>query len=113
MPRIAWANLHLEASSDGSTDIRVVGTCHAGDEDSEAAAMESAVGVAPTSVSTFQKTYMDGIEFLGGGTTSSRQTFAAGSDVIASMSLDLAQALVQLVKRVRRTASPSARSSTR
>jgi FAD/FMN-containing dehydrogenase len=98
MPRTAWANLHLDAGSDGSTDIRVVGTCHAGDEDSEATAMENAVGVAPTSVSTFQKTYMQGIEFLGGGTTSSRQTFAAGSDVIPSMSSDLATAIVQLVK---------------
>lgn len=98
MKRSAWANLHIEASSDGSTDIRVVGTCRAGDEDSEAAAMESAVGFAPTSVSTFQKTYMQGIEFLGGGTTSSRQTFAAGSDVVKSMSPDLAQALVKRVK---------------
>ncbi|HSS68228.1 MAG TPA: FAD-binding oxidoreductase [Nocardioidaceae bacterium] len=98
MPRTAWANLHLDASSDGSTDIRVVGTCRAGDEHSEATAMENAVGVAPTSVSTFQKTYMQGIEFLGGGTTSSRQTFAAGSDIIAKMSPDLAQAIVKLVK---------------
>ena len=99
MPRSAWANLHLDGSSDGSTDIRVVGTCQAGDETSEAHAMQNAVGVAPTSVSTFQKTYMQGIEFLGGGTTSSRQTFAAGSDVIGSMSSDLAQAIVKLVKQ--------------
>jgi FAD/FMN-containing dehydrogenase len=99
MQRSAWANLHLDASSDGSTDIRVVGTCRAGDEDSEATAMENAVGVAPTSVSTFQKTYMQGIEFLGGGTTSPRQTFAAGSDIIASMSSDLAKALVHLVSQ--------------
>jgi hypothetical protein len=99
MPRSAWANLHLDGSADGSTSIRVVGTCRAGDEAGEAAAMESAVGVAPTSVSTFQKTYLDGIEFLGGGTTSARQTFAAGSDVIARMSADLAQALVRLVRR--------------
>jgi FAD/FMN-containing dehydrogenase len=98
MPRSAWANLHLDGSSDGSTDIRVVGTCREGDEDGEATAMENAVGVAPTSVSTFQKAYLQGIEFLGGGTTSSRQTFAAGSDVIASMSSDLATTLVQLVK---------------
>jgi FAD/FMN-containing dehydrogenase len=98
MPRTAWANLHLDGSSDGSTEIRVVGTCQAGDEDTEATAMENAVGVAPTSVSTFQKTYMEGIEFLGGGTTSSRRTFAAGSDVIATMSADLSQALVKLVK---------------
>jgi FAD/FMN-containing dehydrogenase len=98
MQRSAWANLHLDASSDGSKDVRIVGTCHAGDEDSEANAMENAIGVAATSVSTFEKSYMQGIEFLGGGTTSSRQTFAAGSDVIPKMSKDLAQALVALVK---------------
>jgi FAD/FMN-containing dehydrogenase len=99
MPRSAWANLHLDGGSDGSTSIRVVGACRAGDEVAEATAMEGAVGVAPTSVSTFQKTYLQGIEFLGGGTTSARQTFAAGSDVISRMSSDLAHALVRLVRR--------------
>jgi hypothetical protein len=97
MPRSAWANLHLDASP-GSTSVRVVGTCRAGDEDHEAAALESAIGVNPTSVSTFQKTYLAGIEFLGGGTTSSRQTFVAGSDVIPGMSRNLARSLVSLVE---------------
>jgi FAD/FMN-containing dehydrogenase len=98
MPRQAWANLHLDASSDGATSIHIVGACHAGDEESEAAAMQSAIGVRTTSERVFQTTYMDGIEFLGGGTTSSRQAFAAGSDVIASMSSDLAQTMVRLVR---------------
>jgi FAD/FMN-containing dehydrogenase len=98
MPRSAWANLHLDASP-GSTSVRVVGACRAGDEESEAAALETAVGLSPTSVSTFQKTYLAGIEFLGGGTTSPRQTFVAGSDVIPRMSKDLAEALVTLVER--------------
>jgi FAD/FMN-containing dehydrogenase len=98
MKRSAWANLHLEASSDGSTAVRVVGTCRAGDEDSEAAALEAAVGVTPTSVSTFQETYLGGIEFLGGGTTSSRQSFAAGSDVLRRMTPDLARTLASIVK---------------
>jgi FAD/FMN-containing dehydrogenase len=97
MPRTAWANLHVEASG-GNTDIRVVGTCRAGDENSEAHAMENAVGVAPTSVSTFQKTYLQGIQFLGGGTTSSRTTFAAGSDIIKQMSPALATTIVTLVR---------------
>jgi FAD/FMN-containing dehydrogenase len=97
MPRQAWANLHLDAGG-GSASIHIVGTCHAGDEESEAAAMQRAIGVPTTSESTFQKTYMQGIEYLGGGTTSSRQTFAAGSDVIKQMSPDLAQTVVKLVK---------------
>jgi FAD/FMN-containing dehydrogenase len=98
MKRSAWANLHLDAAP-GSASIHIVGTCRAGDEDHEASALENAIGVMPTSVSTFQKTYLHGIEFLGGGTTSARQTFAAGSDVIPAMSQDLAQSLVKLVKQ--------------
>jgi FAD/FMN-containing dehydrogenase len=98
MPRSAWANLHLDASADGSTDIHVVGTCRAGDESREATAMVDAAGVEPTSVSLFQRPYLEGVQFLGGGTTSPRQTFAAGSDVIASMSPDLSKAIVALVK---------------
>jgi FAD/FMN-containing dehydrogenase len=98
MPRQSWANLHLDASSDGSTSIHILGTCHAGDEESEAASMQSAIGVPTTSESAFEKPYMRGVEYLGGGTTSSRQTFAAGSDVIPKMSSDLAQAIVHLVK---------------
>jgi FAD/FMN-containing dehydrogenase len=98
MPRQAWANLHLDASSDGSTSIHIVGACHAGDEEDEALAMQSAIGVPTTSESAFEMSYLEGIEYLGGGTTSSRQTFAAGSDVIPAMSSDLAHAVVTLVR---------------
>ena len=47
--------------------------------------MEAAAGVDATSVSTFQRSYMGGVEFLGGGTTSPRQVFAAGSEVLPRM----------------------------
>jgi FAD/FMN-containing dehydrogenase len=99
MPRSSWMNLHLEAGSDGSTSARVVGACQAGDEDQEAAAIERAVGVDATSTSTFQRSFLDGIAFLGGGTTSSRQAFAAGSDVIATMSPTLSRTLPRIVAR--------------
>ena len=97
MPRSSWMNLHLEAGADGSTRARVVGVCRAGDEDDEAAAIERAVGVDATSTSTFQRSFLDGIAFLGGGTTSDRQAFAAGSDVIAAMSPRLARTLPRIV----------------
>ncbi len=97
MPRTSWMNLHLEAGSDGSTRIRVVGVCRAGDEDAEAAAVQQTVGVDGTSVSTFQKEFLDGISFLGGGTTSARQAFAAGSDVVADMTQGLSRALPAVV----------------
>jgi FAD/FMN-containing dehydrogenase len=99
MPRSAWMNLRLEAGSDGSLRARVVGACPAGDEVQEAAAIERAVGVDATSTSTFRRSFLDGIEFLGGGTTSPRQAFAAGSDVISAMSPRLTRALPHLVAR--------------
>ncbi len=97
MPRTSWMNLHLEAGADGSTRVRVVGVCRAGDEGVEAAAVQRAVGVDGTTVSTFQKSFLDGVTFLGGGTTSARQAFAAGSDVIGAMTQDLSRALPSVV----------------
>ena len=99
MPRSSWMNLRLEASGDGSTRVRVVGTCAPGDQGREAAAIQRAVGVDGTSVSTFEKSFLDGIAFLGGGTTSSREAFAAGSDVVAAMSRQLSQTLPRIVAR--------------
>ncbi len=89
MPRSAWCNLHLEAGADGSTGVRIVGACSEGDQDAQVAAMERAVGLEATSVSTFGKAFMDGVRYFAGGTTSSRQAFVAGSDVVARMSRTL------------------------
>jgi FAD/FMN-containing dehydrogenase len=97
MDRSAWANLHLDAGSGSSTAVRVVGTCSAGDEESEASAMEAAVGVAAAGVSTFSRPFLDAVSFLGGGTTSARQAFAAGSDVVPAMTPALSRVLAALV----------------
>jgi FAD/FMN-containing dehydrogenase len=93
MDRTAWANLHLDASSRGTATVEVFGTCSAGEEESEATAMESAVGANATDVSTFSKSFIDAVSYLGGGTTSARQAWAAGSDVLAAMPPALATAL--------------------
>lgn len=92
-----WANLHLEGNADGSKDIRIVGVCKAGRQDAEAAAMEAATGVRATSTSTFQRSYLGGVQFLGGGTTSPRQVFAAGSEILPRMPGDLSRLLPGLV----------------
>jgi FAD/FMN-containing dehydrogenase len=97
MPHTTWANLHVEASSSGSTEIRVVGVCLPGHQASEAAAMESAVGVKATESSLFTKSYLDGVQFLGGGTTSPRQGWAAGSDVLPRMTVPASQAIVKVI----------------
>jgi FAD/FMN-containing dehydrogenase len=98
MPRSVWANLHLEALADGSTRVRVVGVCRAGDEDEQAAAMERAIGVDASSVSTFRRSYLEGVQFLGGGTTSPRTGFAAGSDVLGGLPRRVADDLAGLVR---------------
>jgi FAD/FMN-containing dehydrogenase len=99
MPRSVWCNVKLEASSDGSTRVRVGGACTAGDQEAQAAAFERAVGVDATSVSTFEQSFMDGVRFFGGGSTSARTAFAAGSDVVESMSPDLSRRLAQVITR--------------
>lgn len=99
MPRSVWCNARLEASSDGSTRVRMGGTCAPGDQDAQAAAMQRAIGVDATSVSAFELSFMDGVRFFGGGSTSSRVAFAAGSDVITTMSGDLSQRLVHVIAR--------------
>ena len=108
MRRSSWANLHLEAGSDGSASVRVVGTCRAGDADSEAAAMEAAVGVDATSVSTFDKSFLEGVQFLGGGTTSPRQAFVAGSDVVPVMTRALSRTLPGVVAQRAASGHPAA-----
>ncbi len=98
MPRSTWANLHLDASS-GSTSVRIVGVCEAGDEDAQAAAMQREIGIDATSESTFRRSFLDGVRFLGGGSTSARTSFAAGSDVLAGMPDELAHTLPRIVAR--------------
>lgn len=59
--------------------------------------MEAAIGVDATSTSLFTKTYLAGIQFLGGGTTSPRQGWAGGSDILPAMSVPISQALVKVI----------------
>lgn len=99
MPAATWANLHLEAGADGSTEARIVGVCVAGEETAEAQAMEAAVGVDAASTSLFTKSYLDGVSFLGGGTTSPRQGWAAGSDILPTMTVPAARALVGVIEK--------------
>lgn len=99
MPASTWANLHLEAGSDHSTQVRIVGVCAPGAQTAEAHAMEAAVGVGASSTSLFTKTYLEGVQFLGGGTTSPRQGWAAGSDVLPTMTVPASQALVGVIAK--------------
>ncbi len=97
MPHSTWANLHLEANADGTAGVRIVGVCAPGAQTAEAHAMEAEIGVDASSSSLFTKTYLAGVQFLGGGTTSPRQGWAAGSDILPAMTVPVSQALVRVI----------------
>jgi hypothetical protein len=96
-PHPTWANLHLEANANGTTEARVVGVCLPGHEAAEAAAMEAAIGVDASSSQLFTKSFLDAIQFLGGGTTSPRQGWAAGSDILPRMTPPIASAITHVI----------------
>ena len=92
MPHSTWANLHLEANSNGTSEVRIVGRLRPRAQAGEAHAMEAAIGVNATSTSALHEDLPAGVQFLGGGTTSPRQGWAAGSDILPGMTrADLAR----------------------
>lgn len=77
-----WANLHLDARTEGSLAVRVVGVAITGSATAAAAQLESMVGVRAASRSFSTKSHMEAVRYLGGGSSSPRTMFTAGSDVL-------------------------------
>ena len=95
-PRSSWSNVHLDAQSGGGINLRIVGVSLTGDGHAEAAALERAIGVAPTNTSIFTRSHGEATKLLAGCSTLAdaechlapagklqRESFAAGSDVLA------------------------------
>ncbi|MDF8266218.1 FAD-binding oxidoreductase [Luteipulveratus flavus] len=80
-----WANVHVDALGNGSISVRITGVTNAGDERAAASSLISSIGVTPSAASYRQLGYLDAVKYLGGGTTSARQGFAAGSDILWTM----------------------------
>lgn len=99
MPRSVWCNLQLVVGPDGARRVVIGGRCAAGDQDAQARALERAVGRDALTVSTSRQPFMDGVRRFGGGSTTPRGAFVAGSDVVASMTRTLAEALPRVVAR--------------
>lgn len=93
-----WANVHIDALGNGAISIVVVGSTEAGDERAAAAALVSAIGVRASSASYQQLSYLAAMRYFGGGTTSARQPWSAGSDVLAGMNSTIAAALLGTVR---------------
>jgi FAD/FMN-containing dehydrogenase len=81
-PDTYWANLHLDAHSDGTVAIRAIGVSRTGSATAAAAMLESMAGYRATSRSFASRSHLEAVRYLGGGTTSPRTGFTAGSDVL-------------------------------
>jgi FAD/FMN-containing dehydrogenase len=81
-PASAWVNLHIDAQSNGTLAVHAIGVSTTGSAAAAAAQLESFVGSRATGRSLSVKTHMQAVRYLGGGTTSPRTNFLAGSDVL-------------------------------
>ncbi|WP_148043249.1 FAD-binding oxidoreductase [Flexivirga caeni] len=91
--RSRWAGVHVDAIGGGRLHVSILGVTEAGDERAAAASVLRAVGVTPVATSYLRMSYLDSVIYLGGGTTSSRQGFTAGSDVLAKLDTNTATAI--------------------
>ena len=81
-PNSYWANVHLDAHSDGTVAVRAVGVSRTGSATAAAGLLESMAGYRASSRSFATRSHLDAVKYLGGGTTSPRTGFTAGSDVL-------------------------------
>lgn len=107
-PTTSWGNLHIDANSNGTLSIHVLGISTTGNATAAAAQLEAFVGIRASVRSITVKTHMQAVTYLGGGTTSPRTGFLAGSDVLRGP-LDAAtiNALLGVVKAAARARTPA------
>jgi FAD/FMN-containing dehydrogenase len=107
-PTTAWGNLHIDAQSNGTLSIHVLGVSTTGNANAAAAQLESFVGAKASARTISVKTHMEAVKYLGGGTTSPRQGFLAGSDVLkGAMDAATITALLGAVKAAARAKTPA------
>ncbi|MFI6829629.1 BBE domain-containing protein [Kribbella sp. NPDC050241] len=107
-PVTSWGNLHIDARSNGTLSIHVLGISTTGTASAAAAQLESFVGSKATVRSITVKTHLEAVRYLGGGTTSPRSGFLAGSDVLKGpMDAATITALLGAVKAAARAKTPA------
>jgi FAD/FMN-containing dehydrogenase len=107
-PVTSWGNLHIAARSNGTLSIHVLGISTTGNAASAAAQLESFVGSKATVRSITVKTHLEAVKYLGGGTTSPRSGFLAGSDVLEGpMDAATITAFLGAVKAAARAKTPA------
>ncbi|WP_328520008.1 FAD-dependent oxidoreductase [Kribbella sp. NBC_00359] len=107
-PITSWGNLHIDANSNGTLSVHVLGISTTGNASAAAAQLQSFVGVRAASSSITVKTSMEAVVYLGGGTTSPRTGFLAGSDVLKGpMDAATITAMIGAVKAAARARTPA------
>ena len=89
-----WANVHLDYSG-GVLHPTVLGVCTAGHELLALTSLQRHIGTRATSTSHFERGYLATVQFFGGGTTSPRTPFTAGTDLVQAMTGTAAAAIVR------------------
>jgi FAD/FMN-containing dehydrogenase len=105
-PATAWGNLHIDAKSNGTLSIHVLGVSTTGSATAAVALLEQYVGSKATTRSITVKTHLEAVKYLG-GTTSPRTGFLAGSDVLHPMNAATITALLGAVKTAARAKLPA------
>ena len=85
----------------------MLGVSTTGNGAAAAAQLESYVGSKATTRTFAVRTHMEAVKYLGGGTTSARQGFLAGSDVLKPMTAPTIAALLGAVKTAARAKLPA------
>ncbi|HZX03799.1 FAD-dependent oxidoreductase [Kribbella sp.] len=107
-PATSWGNLHIDAKSNGTLSIHVLGVSTTGNANAAAAQLESFVGAKASARTISVKSHLEAVKYLGGGTTSPRQGFLAGSDVLKGpMNAATITALLGAVKAAARAGTPA------
>jgi FAD/FMN-containing dehydrogenase len=107
-PTTAWGNLNIDAKSNGTLSIHVLGVSTTGNANAAAAQLESFVGAKASARTISVKSHLEAVKYLGGGTTSPRQGFLAGSDVLkGAMDAATITALLGAVKAAARARTPA------
>jgi FAD/FMN-containing dehydrogenase len=81
-PRSASATVHVDATPDGA-DVRITVVSLTGDAHDEAQALARSIGHDPSGASFRSTSHLEGVHVLAGSSTG-RQSFTAGSDVLAA-----------------------------
>ncbi|MEC3956951.1 FAD-binding protein [Nocardia sp. CDC153] len=94
--REQWADVSVDADGNGALDCWMQVVCPAGNGAAAAAALTDAIGSAPLTVERCTLSHMDTVTLLaGGGSTTPRASFTNGSDVVADLTSDAIDRIVE------------------